>query len=309
MDKEAKSLFFTTEYTEGTEDVGRDIRLQKPQRRMAQQLFTPSAISAPLRETSAAQINSGGRYRGRMRARCSRPWAMILRRRRWRSMSSRRAASDWLPPVTFKTRAMRRRSASARRGSNRLRMWGVSRDRAASAGCADGVANFGGQMERHRSCDHRRTGTRARWHCGVRGRCPANRSAGARLRRRRENFLAVRRRRWRCRSTNYWASGKISSRLLRSGSMLSRTTLRRKVQVLAECSFADHCGEIAVRGGDDSQIDRNRLHAADGNDRSFLDAAEQFGLHEQRQLADFIEEQCAAIGTADETECRGQRRR
>ncbi len=54
-----------------------------------------------------------------------------------------------------------------------------------------------------------------------------------------------------------------------------------EVEILAEGSFADHCGEVAMCGGDDSEIDGNRLHAADGDDRSFLDAAEEFGLNEE----------------------------
>ena len=57
-----------------------------------------------------------------------------------------------------------------------------------------------------------------------------------------------------------------------------------------------------MRGGDDSQIDRNRLDAADRNHDSLLNRAQQLGLHHERQLADFIEKQRAAIGTADESE-------
>ena len=49
-------------------------------------------------------------------------------------------------------------------------------------------------------------------------------------------------------------------------------------------------------------VDGDRLAAADGHDGALLQAAEQFGLHRERQLADFIEKKRAAIGTANESQ-------
>ena len=57
--------------------------------------------------------------------------------------------------------------------------------------------------------------------------------------------------------------------------------VQAEVQVLAKRAFADHGGQVAMRGGDDSQIDRNRLDAADRHDGSLLNRAEQLGLDER----------------------------
>ncbi len=46
-------------------------------------------------------------------------------------------------------------------------------------------------------------------------------------------------------------------------------------QILAEGAFAHGVGEVAVRGRDDADIDRNRLGAADAVDHAFLDRAQQ----------------------------------
>ena len=78
--------------------------------------------------------------------------------------------------------------------------------------------------------------------------------------------------------------------------------IQAEIQVLPETAFADHGGQVAMRGGDDSQIDGDRLDAADRHDGALLNAAQQFGLNGQRQLADFIEKQRAAIGTANEAQ-------
>ena len=66
-----------------------------------------------------------------------------------------------------------------------------------------------------------------------------------------------------------------------------------------------------MRGGDDAQIDRNRLDAADWHHRAFLDTAQQFRLNRQRQLADFVEKQRATVGTTHKSQrggnCSGKR--
>ena len=67
-----------------------------------------------------------------------------------------------------------------------------------------------------------------------------------------------------------------------------------KQQVLAECAFAHGVGEVAVRGGDDADIDRHRLGAADAVDDALLDRAQQFGLQADVHLGDFVEQQRAA---------------
>ena len=67
-------------------------------------------------------------------------------------------------------------------------------------------------------------------------------------------------------------------------------------QVLAEGALLDGLGEIAVRGGDDADVDLDRLAAADAVDLAFLDGAQQLGLQAHIHLADFVEQQGAAIG-------------
>src|SRR6185295_17651163 len=75
-----------------------------------------------------------------------------------------------------------------------------------------------------------------------------------------------------------------------------------EVQVLPEAALADHGSQVAMCGGDDSQIDGDRLDAADWYDSALLNAAQQFGLHGQRQFSDFIQEQCALIGTTNKAQ-------
>src|SRR4051794_31033568 len=76
-----------------------------------------------------------------------------------------------------------------------------------------------------------------------------------------------------------------------------------KIQILPKAAFANHRRQIAMRRRDDSQINRNRFNAADRHDRALLNAPQQFRLHSQRQLADFVEKQRAAIGTANKAQC------
>ena len=67
-------------------------------------------------------------------------------------------------------------------------------------------------------------------------------------------------------------------------------------QVFAERAALDGFGQVAVRGGDDADVDLDRLGAADAVDLAFLDGAQQLGLQARIHLADFVEQQRAAIG-------------
>ena len=69
-----------------------------------------------------------------------------------------------------------------------------------------------------------------------------------------------------------------------------------KQQVLAESAFAHGLGEVAVRGGDDADIDRHRPGAADAVDHALLDRAQQLRLQPHVHLGDFVEQQRAAGG-------------
>ena len=58
----------------------------------------------------------------------------------------------------------------------------------------------------------------------------------------------------------------------------------------------DRFVEVAVGGGDDADIDLDRLGAADAVDLALLDGAQQLGLQADVHLADFVEQQRAAVG-------------
>ena len=66
-------------------------------------------------------------------------------------------------------------------------------------------------------------------------------------------------------------------------------------QVLAERALAHRLGQVAVRGGDDADVDRHRPGAADAVDHALLDGAQQLGLQPHVHLGDFVEQQRAAV--------------
>src|SRR5262249_3047774 len=66
-------------------------------------------------------------------------------------------------------------------------------------------------------------------------------------------------------------------------------------QILAERLLADGPEQVAIGGGDDSDVDRDRRAAADALDLALLEDAEQLCLGLQRQLADLVEEERAAV--------------
>ena len=62
------------------------------------------------------------------------------------------------------------------------------------------------------------------------------------------------------------------------------------------CAFADHARQIAVRGGDDSHVDVDRLRAADPLDKAVLQHPQEADLRFERQFADFVQKQRAHVG-------------
>ncbi|MNH10705.1 hypothetical protein D3C79_701920 [compost metagenome] len=68
------------------------------------------------------------------------------------------------------------------------------------------------------------------------------------------------------------------------------------VQIGAEQAFANAVRQVAVGGGNDAHIHMQRLVRPQALDLAVLQGAQQFGLHAQGQLADFVEKQRAAIG-------------
>ena len=68
------------------------------------------------------------------------------------------------------------------------------------------------------------------------------------------------------------------------------------VEILAKGLLLDHAGQIAMRGRDDSHVDADRALSADAHHLGVLDDAQQTHLRGRSELADFVEEQRAAIG-------------
>src|SRR5579863_2786986 len=67
-------------------------------------------------------------------------------------------------------------------------------------------------------------------------------------------------------------------------------------QVVTELALADAAREIPVGGCDHTYVDLQGARAAQPLELLILQDTEQFGLHFQRNLADFVEEQGAAVG-------------
>jgi hypothetical protein len=71
------------------------------------------------------------------------------------------------------------------------------------------------------------------------------------------------------------------------------------IEVRAEASGLDRAVEIDVRRGDDPHVDRNRFLPAETLDLPFLQEPQQARLALDRHVADFVEEQRAAVRRLD----------
>ena len=81
------------------------------------------------------------------------------------------------------------------------------------------------------------------------------------------------------------------------------------VQVLAELAARDVGFDVAVGRGDHPHVDFRFLGRADRTHLAFLQHAKQLHLQAQRQLADFVEQDGAAVGFAEESRGGESRRR
>ena len=70
-------------------------------------------------------------------------------------------------------------------------------------------------------------------------------------------------------------------------------------EVFAEPALGDQAVEVGVGRGDDADVDAGRVHLADRVDFAGLEEAQEFRLHVECGFADFVEEQRAAGGGAD----------
>ena len=71
-------------------------------------------------------------------------------------------------------------------------------------------------------------------------------------------------------------------------------------EVLAEAARLRLGGEVAVRRRDDADVDLDVLRVAEAADRLLLQHAQQLHLEVERQLADLVEEERAAVGLLEE---------
>jgi hypothetical protein len=68
------------------------------------------------------------------------------------------------------------------------------------------------------------------------------------------------------------------------------------VEILAEAALGDRAGEVDVGGGEDADVDPDGAVAADGLEGALLQDAQQLGLGVDRELADLVEQEGAAVG-------------
>src|SRR3989454_7923637 len=68
------------------------------------------------------------------------------------------------------------------------------------------------------------------------------------------------------------------------------------VEVVAEALLLDQPSEVAVRRGDQTDVDLDRPGAADTLERLLLEDPEELRLERERDLAHLVEEECAAMG-------------
>ena len=68
------------------------------------------------------------------------------------------------------------------------------------------------------------------------------------------------------------------------------------VEIFAETALAHEHVERAIGGRDQAEVDVDRFVAAEAFEASLFEHAQQLGLRHQRHVADFVEEQRAAVG-------------
>ena len=90
---------------------------------------------------------------------------------------------------------------------------------------------------------------------------------------------------------------------------LQRHDVQAVEEVLAEPALGDELLEVGVGGGDDADVDLDRLRLAERVDLVRFEEAQQLRLHVEPDIGDLVEEQRAAGGGADDAVRTTRRRR
>ena len=69
---------------------------------------------------------------------------------------------------------------------------------------------------------------------------------------------------------------------------------------MPEAPLGDFAAQVAVGGGDHAHVHRQLAGGADRPDAAFFEGPQQLGLQHQRQLADFVEKEGAAVGVEEQ---------
>ena len=72
-------------------------------------------------------------------------------------------------------------------------------------------------------------------------------------------------------------------------------------EVFAEVAAGDLFFEILVGRGDDSDVDVDGVRCSDGEEALFVECAQNLGLRLEAHVADFVEEERAAVGAFEGT--------
>ena len=88
-----------------------------------------------------------------------------------------------------------------------------------------------------------------------------------------------------------------------------RQHVEAEEEILAEAPLLDRRVEVAVGGGDDAHVERHLVVAADGPDAALLERAQQLRLERERQVADLVEEERAAVRLDEQARARRRARR
>ena len=98
----------------------------------------------------------------------------------------------------------------------------------------------------------------------------------------------------------------MSSARSRSGGRRNREDAEAVVEVFAEGLVVDGLEQVAVGGGDDPDVDRQRRAAADALDLALLEDAEELGLGLQGEIADLVQEEAPAVGQLEAADPPGE---